>query len=628
MKGKTRMKHVQKVAAWILTIAAVLAMSVSTVLAGDIMPYATNAHFSMKPPVIDQTVADVNSTIQVIIPAGAQEAGFEIKKVYWVPDATLPVPLPNGNVMGRIEMGEQGLERDGQPVATMNDSDVFLGNKQYLVLYEVASTKGILSDASEIHLNGQDMVYEGFADAEHTGVTILYAAEFTAADKEQPQAVFAATGYSSGVLGNINSSMQYSIDGSNWINCGDERITLSGISEGTIEVRYINSPVNVQTIYIGRKSVPDGVTVKGCTTLENNDGEINGVNPNMEYRMESVSEYITVPGYRIGSLTPGTFCIRSKADGNELASGEIEVTVTEHSAGVPKITTQPQNVKIETGKDAKFTIEATGEGLTYEWHYIDYKKQKEKVIENDSKYFKGQGTKSIQVLSVNNMHTDEVDCEYDKDQFYCIVSNPAGSVVSNVVTYNVTHVAGKEWKNDSKSHWQLCVCGVALNKADHVDANKDGKCDVCGYNLSNSKVYRIISGQDSKWVKGSSAELKFGCDGKSENFKEVQVDGKTLKSNEYGCITDEKTKTLIISLPAEYLEKLSANVHSVTLKFSDGSATTQFTVDDNSSKDPDPVPSPSQMTTLTWILLAVGIVAVIVIIILLISIIKGKKSRK
>jgi LPXTG-motif cell wall-anchored protein len=44
-----------------------------------------------------------------------------------------------------------------------------------------------------------------------------------------------------------------------------------------------------------------------------------------------------------------------------------------------------------------------------------------------------------------------------------------------------------EWVNtDAENHWKECACGNKIETAAHKDANIDGKCDVCGYNVGVS----------------------------------------------------------------------------------------------------------------------------------------------
>ena len=43
------------------------------------------------------------------------------------------------------------------------------------------------------------------------------------------------------------------------------------------------------------------------------------------------------------------------------------------------------------------------------------------------------------------------------------------------------HVYENVWQYNETSHWKNCSCGDKIEQANHVDENKDGKCDVCEY---------------------------------------------------------------------------------------------------------------------------------------------------
>ena len=57
-------------------------------------------------------------------------------------------------------------------------------------------------------------------------------------------------------------------------------------------------------------------------------------------------------------------CLIKDADGNELASEGASITIKEPSIFID---TQPEDYYGAVGTTAKFTVEATGEGLTYQW---------------------------------------------------------------------------------------------------------------------------------------------------------------------------------------------------------------------------------------------------------------------
>ena len=53
------------------------------------------------------------------------------------------------------------------------------------------------------------------------------------------------------------------------------------------------------------------------------------------------------------------------------------------------------------------------------------------------------------------------------------------------------HVAATEWNSDENGHWHNCeTCGEKMNETAgvHADENGDGKCDVCGYEMSKEPV--------------------------------------------------------------------------------------------------------------------------------------------
>lgn len=53
-----------------------------------------------------------------------------------------------------------------------------------------------------------------------------------------------------------------------------------------------------------------------------------------------------------------------------------------------------------------------------------------------------------------------------------------------------------DWKHDLVSHWKSCTrsgCGKQLERADHIDQNKDQRCDICEYSWKNTTVLRSIA---------------------------------------------------------------------------------------------------------------------------------------
>ena len=68
--------------------------------------------------------------------------------------------------------------------------------------------------------------------------------------------------------------------------------------------------------------------------------------------------------YASGRTEPGTYTVTVKLIGNYSGTKELTFTV---SAAATKITTQPKTQKVKAGATAKYTVKATGIGLSYQW---------------------------------------------------------------------------------------------------------------------------------------------------------------------------------------------------------------------------------------------------------------------
>ena len=126
------------------------------------------------------------------------------------------------------------------------------------------------------------------------------------------------------------------------------------------------------------------------------------------------------------------------------------------------------------------------------------------------------------------------------------------------------------------------------------------------YTIEAPVSYTIVSGGGSEWTQGSGKNLEFtakrSChDQKTyKNFKSLRMDGKAVPAGEYK--TEEGS--LILTLPAEYLEKLAVGEHTVTLEFEDGlTAEAKFKVlekeddDDDDDEPSDPTTDPDDPDT-------------------------------
>ena len=114
-----------------------------------------------------------------------------------------------------------------------------------------------------------------------------------------------------------------------------------------------------------------------------------------------------------------------------------------------------------------------------------------------------------------------------------------------------THTYSNEWTSDETQHWHAATCEHTDQKKDaanHVDANEDGKCDVCGYQMQTAPEVEGIPAPEgtsgliiekttttytlsaaSPTVDISTADLKvYYADAASEKLGEVDLSKATI----------------------------------------------------------------------------------------------------
>lgn len=89
---------------------------------------------------------------------------------------------------------------------------------------------------------------------------------------------------------------------------------------------------------------------------------------------------------------------------------------------VPVITSQPKDVTVKKGETATFTVKATGTDLTYQWQKDDRR---------------GEGFKDYEGKNRESCITGNVGESCNGFKYRCIVSNSAGSVISDSATLTV-----------------------------------------------------------------------------------------------------------------------------------------------------------------------------------------------
>ena len=171
-----------------------------------------------------------------------------------------------------------------------------------------------------------------------------YASEFQNIDlnvspqEETPNAVFTATNDNSGTLSDVGTPMKYSVDGGiTWNDITDATMNISGVTaENDVKVYKpgdgtTTSDSKVQTIDITQAAQPTGIYKADCTTSQQNNGQITGVDTTMEYKLSTGSGWTTINANPLMGLTDGTYEVRVKASGTVLASTAVTVTIGTHT---------------------------------------------------------------------------------------------------------------------------------------------------------------------------------------------------------------------------------------------------------------------------------------------------------
>ena len=273
----------------------------------------------------------------------------------------------------------------------------------------------------------------------------------------------------------------------------------------------------------------------------------------------------------------------------DILTGEVELWHVE----APAISAQPKNVSVITGEKAAFEVTATGTDVTYQWQ----------IDRND-----GKGFVDITGADSASYTTGVTDKDCDGFKYQCVISNAAGSVTTDTAVltvkekYTITATAGK--------HGSISPSGAVevvegSNQTFAITAEEgyeiksltvDGKSvdAVTSYTFENVAAahtigvtfklqYKILDGANSSWTQNTDGSIRIRGNGEFSKFVNVKVDGVIVDPANY-TVTEGST---IIEFKPEYLKTLSEGSHTFEMIWTDGSASTSFTVAKNTSGGDD-----------------------------------------
>lgn len=199
------------------------------------------------------------------------------------------------------------------------------------------------TDANATLVNNLDELYEKMTQNSEAGTWLRDADgnvklywEFT--QELTPSGIFNAASADGGILTNVASGMKYSIDGGNkWSDITDSTVEVKNVStKDGIQIYQPGDNVStidseIQTIAVTQAEQPANLVGIGCTTSQQNDGKITGVNDKMEYKLSDDTVWTIVSSDTITGLINGSYDIRVKANGTELASSTVTIKVDAHT---------------------------------------------------------------------------------------------------------------------------------------------------------------------------------------------------------------------------------------------------------------------------------------------------------
>ena len=96
--------------------------------------------------------------------------------------------------------------------------------------------------------------------------------------------------------------------------------------------------------------------------------------------------------------------------------------------------------------------------------------------------------------------------------------------------------------------------------------------------------YKILDGANSDWKQNTEETITIRGNGDFSKFVGVKIDGNTIDAKNYTA----KEGSTIITLTTDYLKTLSIGTHTFEIVWTDGSASTNFTVSKNDSGSETP----------------------------------------
>ena len=223
----------------------------------------------------------------------------------------------------------EGMSTTGEASQTVTQ-----GNAMKDVVYTTDSGYYFPEDYTVNSVNGISVTRNSYTQITVSGTPTMSAGitlpAATAKTKEAtPNAVFKATDNASGTLTNLGIGMKFRIDEGSWIDIDEEERTIDGLEACTIKVVKKGGDTTLdsdeQIIKVTKAATPNLAVMQ---PVEGRDKGSIETTEAYEIRKDGESSYTDCTAGTT-SLEPGTYYIRVKASGAELASEEQKIVIND-----------------------------------------------------------------------------------------------------------------------------------------------------------------------------------------------------------------------------------------------------------------------------------------------------------
>ena len=354
----------------------------------------------------------------------------------------------------------------------------------------------------------------------------------------------------------------------------DGSIKIEGTPNNDISLNATASkkPDTITHTITATAGVNGSISPNGSVSVKEGESQVFTITPNKGYEIASLK----VDGKEVVNPS-NTYTFTNVTSNHTIDVSFKEQAVVPPAVEAPSITKQPQPVSVKVGETATFTVEAAGEGLSYQW-MVD-KKDNARFVNID------EATSESYTLNAASK-------EFNGYQYQCVVSNQSGSVTSNPVTLTVTEDTAptpnpnptptpEPTPEPTPTPAPNPTPEAAKPSPPSPSPDPAPSTPTPSAAAAPAQVtYDILDGAGSSWTQNTDGSLAIRGSGEISKFREVKVDGVTVDPVNY-TVTEGST---IITFKPEYLKSLSAGNHSFELVWTDGTAVTNFTVAENADQ--------------------------------------------